>query len=108
MLTLSTQLQNRSFHIVERTRMSAKCIKMKITCAKHVKPLFFIVKLQICGILVAVVVDWLLNLPGNFLRRWIPAYQGEKMNGSFSFQCFIGGEVNLVSIKLVKVKLPSQ
>ena len=44
MLTSSTQLQNRSFHVVERTRTSSKCQKMKNTRAKRAKILFFIVK----------------------------------------------------------------
>ena len=44
MLTSSTQLQNRSFHVVEGTRTSAKCQKMKNARAKHAKILFFIVK----------------------------------------------------------------
>ena len=44
MLTSSTQLQNTSFHLVERTRTSAKYIKMKNSRAKHAKQLFFIVK----------------------------------------------------------------
>ena len=44
MLTSSTQLQNRSFHVVERTRTSAKCQKMKNARAKRAKILFFIVK----------------------------------------------------------------
>jgi len=47
MLTLSTQLQNRSFHVVERTRMSSKCQKMKNARAKRAKRLFFIVKYAI-------------------------------------------------------------
>ena len=42
MLTSSTQLQNRSFHVVEGTRTSSKCQKMKY--AKRAKILFFIVK----------------------------------------------------------------
>ena len=41
MLTSSTQLQNRSFHVVERTRTSSKCQKMKYARAKI---LFFTVK----------------------------------------------------------------
>ena len=41
MLTLSTQLQNMSFHVVERTRTSSKCQKMRNARAKT---LFFIVK----------------------------------------------------------------
>ena len=44
MLTSSTQLQNRSFHVVERTRTSSKCQKMKTARAKRAKILFFIVK----------------------------------------------------------------
>ena len=44
MLTSSTQLQNRSFHAVERTRTSTKCQKMKSARAKRAKILFFIVK----------------------------------------------------------------
>ena len=44
MLTLSTQLQNRSFHVVERTRTSSKCQKLKNARAKRAKILFFIVK----------------------------------------------------------------
>ena len=44
MLTSSTQLQNRSFHVVERTRTSSKCQKMKNARAKRAKILFFIVK----------------------------------------------------------------
>ena len=43
MLTSSTQLQNRSFHVVERTRTSTKCQKMKNARAKRAKILFFIV-----------------------------------------------------------------
>ena len=44
MLSSSTQLQNRSFHVVERTRTSSKCQKMKNARAKRAKILFFIVK----------------------------------------------------------------
>ena len=44
MLTSSTQLQNRSFHVIERTRTSSKCQKMKNARAKRAKILFFIVK----------------------------------------------------------------
>ena len=43
-LTSSTQLQNRSFHVVERTRTSKKCQKMKNARAKRAKILFSIVK----------------------------------------------------------------
>ena len=44
MLTSSTQLQNRSFHVVERTRTSSKCQKMKYARAQRAKILFSIVK----------------------------------------------------------------
>ena len=44
MLTSSTQLQNRSFHVVERTKTSSKCQKMKNARAKRAKILFFIFK----------------------------------------------------------------
>ena len=44
MLTSSTQLQNRSFHVIERSRTSSKCQKTKNTRAKRAKILFFIVK----------------------------------------------------------------
>ena len=44
MLTSSTQQQNMSFHVVERTRTSSKCQKMKNARAKRAKILFFIVK----------------------------------------------------------------
>ena len=43
-LSSSTQLQNRSFHVVERTRTSSKCQKMTNARAKRAKILFFIVK----------------------------------------------------------------
>ena len=43
-LASSTQLQNRSFHVVERTRTSSKCQKVKYARAKRAKILFFIVK----------------------------------------------------------------
>ena len=44
MLTSSTQLQNRSFNVVERTRTSSKCQKTRNTRAKRAKILFFLVK----------------------------------------------------------------
>ena len=44
MFSSSTHLQNRSFHVVERTRTSSKCQKMKNARAKRAKILFFIVK----------------------------------------------------------------
>ena len=44
MLKSSTHLQNRSFHVVERTRTSTKGQKRKNERAKRAKILFFIVK----------------------------------------------------------------
>ena len=44
MLTSFTHLQNRSFHVVERTRTSSKCQMMKNARGKRAKILFFIVK----------------------------------------------------------------
>ena len=44
MLTSSTQLQNRSFHVVERTRTSLKGQEMRNALATLAKILFFIVK----------------------------------------------------------------
>ena len=44
MLTSSTHLKNWSFHVVERTRTSSRCQKMKNARAKRARILFFIVK----------------------------------------------------------------
>ena len=44
MLTSSTQLQSKSFHVVERTRTSSKFQKIKNAHVKRAKILFFIVK----------------------------------------------------------------
>ena len=44
MLASSTQLQNSSFHVVERTEMSTKCTKMKNVRAKRATLLFLTVK----------------------------------------------------------------
>ena len=61
MLTSSTQLQNMSFHVVERTRASAKCEEVKNARAKRAKLLFFIVKYANLDLLVAVVVVVTVN-----------------------------------------------
>ena len=42
--TSSTPLQNRLFHVIERTRTSSKCQKTKNARAKRAKIMFFIVK----------------------------------------------------------------
>ena len=44
MLSSATQLQNSSFHVVEGTRTSSKCQKMKNARAKRAEILLFIVK----------------------------------------------------------------
>ena len=44
MLASSSQLKNRSFHVLERTRTSSNCQKMKNVRAKRAKILIFIVK----------------------------------------------------------------
>ena len=63
MLTSSTQLQNWSFHVVERTRTSSKCQKMKNARAKRAKILFFFVKYaNLWGFLLPSS-SWLLKLP---------------------------------------------
>ena len=57
MLTSSTQLQNRSFHVVERTRTSVQSVKKwKMHVQSVQKYCFSLSNMQICGILVAVVV----------------------------------------------------
>ena len=64
MLTSSTQLQKRSFHVVEGTRTSSKCQKMK-----NAKMLFFIVKYaNLWGFLLPSS-SWLLKLPIILFRR---------------------------------------
>ena len=66
MLTPSTQLQNGSFQVVERTRTSSKCQKMKNARAKRAKILFFIVKYaNLWGFLLPSS-SWLLKLPIHF------------------------------------------
>ena len=54
--TLSTRLQNKSFQVVERTRASTKCQKMKNAHAKRAKYCFHCHwNTQICGVFVAIV-----------------------------------------------------
>ena len=50
MLSSSTQLQNRAFYVIERTRTSAKCEKMKKARAKRAKLLFLVVKYANLGL----------------------------------------------------------
>ena len=63
MLTSSTQLQNRSFRVVERTRTSSKCQKIKKCTCKACKNTVF--HCQICkfGGFLLLSSSWLLQLP---------------------------------------------
>ena len=61
MLTSSTQLQNMSFHVVERTRASAKCEEVKNALAKRAKHCFSSSNMHIYDVLVAVVVVVTVN-----------------------------------------------
>ena len=56
MLTSSTQLQNRSFRVVERTRTSAKSKNEKMHVQSMQKYCFSLSNMQICGVFLAVVV----------------------------------------------------
>ena len=69
MLTSSTHLQNWSFHVVERTRTSTKCQKMKNARAKRARILFFIVKYANLWGFFMPSSSWLLKLPF-ILSRW--------------------------------------
>ena len=77
MLTSSTQLQNRSFHVVERTRTSSKCQKMKNARAKRAKILFFVVRYAnlwgFCcrrrfGFLSSLLLEWIFQ---NMVRHFV-------------------------------------
>ena len=61
MLTSSTQLQNRSFHVEERTRTSSKCQKVKKCTCKACKNTVF--HCQICKFVGFLLPSWLLKLP---------------------------------------------
>ena len=62
MLTSSTQLQNCSFHVIQRTRTSTKCEKNEICTCKACKNTIF--HCQICKFLGFLFPSsWLLKLP---------------------------------------------
>jgi len=63
MPTSPTQLQNRLFHVVERTKTSSKCQNMKEARAKRAKILFFIVKYVNLWCFFLPSSSWLLKLP---------------------------------------------
>ena len=52
LFTSSTQLQNRSFHVIHWTKTTAKRAKMKNVLAKRAK----VSNIQICDVLINVVV----------------------------------------------------
>ena len=56
-------LKNRSFHVVERTRTSTKCQKMKYALAKRAKILFFTVICKFEGSS-----SWLVKLPNYYWK----------------------------------------
>ena len=63
MFTSSTQLQNWSFHVAERTRTSSKCQKLKSARAKRAKILFCIVRYANFWRFLLPSSSWLLKLP---------------------------------------------
>jgi len=69
MLTSSTQLQNRSFPVVERTRTSSKCQKVRNARAKRAKNTVF--HCQMCKFMGFLLPSssWLLKLPNICWRR---------------------------------------
>ena len=85
-LTSSTQLQNRSFHVVERTRTSSKCQKMKNARAKRAKNTVF--HCQMCKFVWFLLPSssWLLKLPKmksttrGFLQAQAPVSQKSRNN----------------------------
>ena len=62
MLTSSTQLQNRSFHVVERMRTSSKCQDGKCTCKACKNTVFYCQICKFVGFLLPSS-SWLLKLP---------------------------------------------
>ena len=94
MLTSSIQLQNRSFHVVERTRTSSKCQKMKNARAKRAKILFSIVKYAnlwgFCcrrrrGCLSSLFIDFTLSNARRFYSSMGNALARERVNSTYSF-----------------------
>ena len=79
MLTSSTHLQNRSFHVVERTRTSSKCQKMKKCTCKACKNTVF--SCQICKFVGFLLPSssWLLKLPKIYSRP-INVKEDDKMS----------------------------
>ena len=66
MLTSSTQLQNRSFHVAERTRTSSKCQDEKCTCKACKNAVYLCQICKFMGFLLPSS-SWLLKLPiGHF------------------------------------------
>ena len=74
MLTSSKQLQNRSFYVVERTRTSAKCQKIKKCTCKACKNTVF--HCQICKFVGFMLLSssWLLKIP-IVTARWATIHE---------------------------------
>ena len=117
-LTSSTQLQNWSFHIIERTRTSTKCQKMKNARAKGAKILFFIVKYAnlwgFCcrrrrGCLSSLIPNWeLIKLPRRQLQQERHKFAHLTMKNN-SFTCFaraslIFGHLQLADVFILSAK----
>ena len=84
MLTSSTQLQDRSFHVIERTRTSLKCQKMKNARAKRAKILFFSVKYANLWVFCCLSSSWLLKL--SIIRHHLESITIFMQLGSYGYQ----------------------
>ena len=78
MFTSSTQLQSRSFHVVEKTRTSSKCPKLKNARAKRAEILFFYC--QICKFVTFLVPSssWLLKLSNIHRTKLLDSANGNE------------------------------
>ena len=83
-LSSSTQLQNRSFYVIERTRTSSKCQKMKNARAKRAKILFFIVKYANLWVFCCLSSSWLLKL--SIIRHHVESITIFMQFGSHGYQ----------------------
>ena len=93
----STQLQKRSFHVIERTRTSSKCQKMKYPRAKRAKILFSIVKYaNLWGLLPSS--SWLLKLPiaetKSYIFRWRSRFRHRRvcLSSLMASQCTMSSQ----------------
>ena len=93
MLTSSTELQNWSFYVVERTRTSTKCQKNEESTCKACKSTVF--HCQMCKFVGFFLTSssWLLKLPTVHISRWrwltwtvIQLYKKEPLTDGLLFQ----------------------